>query len=133
MALHRPSTLAPALASSERNSMLLTAFPPAEGISSVRVFDPWIQYCVQHVHGKIDEDDDDGDVHHQVLHDRIVAPADSLDEEPRYSGNVEDSLGDDQAAHQEGGLDADHGDDRQDRVLERVMVVDDILGCAFGA
>src|SRR6516162_8947110 len=133
MALHLPATLAPALANSAWYSMVLIASSPAESaFALIGIFDPRIQCRVQHVHGEVDDHHDDGNVHHQVLHDRIVAPADSFDEKPRHARDIEDGLGDDEAAHQEGGLDADHGDDRQNRILERMVVVDDVLGCSFG-
>ncbi len=74
--------------------------------------------------GQIDDQvhghDDDGDEHHEVLHHRIVAPADRLDQEAGDAGDVEDRFGDDQAAEQERGLDADGGDDRQHGVAQRV-------------
>ena len=76
---------------------------------------------------------DHGDQHHEVLHDRIVAPADRLDQEAGDAGDVEHGLGDDQAADQERRLDADHGDDRQNGVLQRVMIIDRSLGGALGA
>ncbi len=68
---------------------------------------------VGHVDQEIDHHHDEGDQHHQVLHDRIVAPQDRLDEEAGHAGNVEHRLGDDQAADEEGRLDADDGDDGQ--------------------
>src|SRR5207249_680144 len=85
----------------------------------------------QHVDDEVDRYDDDGDEHHQVLHHRVVAPANRLDEEARDAGNVEDGLGDDQSAQQKGGLDTDHRDDRQERVLERMVIVDNDFGSAF--
>ena len=68
--------------------------------------------------------DHDADEHHEVLHDRIVAVAHRLDHEARDAGNIEDRLGDDQAADQECGLDADDGDDGQHGVAQRMVVVD---------
>ena len=47
------------------------------------------------------------DEHHEVLHDRIIAPAQRLDQEAGDAGNVEHGFRDDQAADQERRLDAD--------------------------
>ena len=86
--------------------------------------DARVERRVEQIDEEVHEHDNDGDEHHQVLHDRVVAPADRLDQEARDAGNVEHGLGDDQAADQEGGLDADDGDHRQQRVAQGMIVVD---------
>src|SRR5262245_24172955 len=97
-----PRTLAPARLSSASWSM--TATPV-----SLLVLDARVERDVGHVDDEVDQHHHDGDEHDQVLHDRIVAPADRFHEEARDAGDVEHGLGDDQAADQERGLDADDG------------------------
>ncbi len=82
---------------------------------------------------KFAEYHDHRDQHHQVLHDRVIAPADRLDQVAGDAGNVEHGFGDDQAADQERGLDADHGDHRQDGVLQRVVKIHRRFRGALGA
>src|SRR2546422_7740494 len=53
-----------------------------------------IEDAVQHVHGEVGQDDDDGNEHDQVLHDGVVAPRDGLDEKARHSGEIEHGLRD---------------------------------------
>src|SRR5262249_20030027 len=62
----------------------VVATKPSAGIA-----DPRIEDAVQHVNEKVRDDDDGGDDHDQVLHDRIVAPKNRLDEEAREPGQVE--------------------------------------------
>src|SRR3989338_4716649 len=81
---------------------------------------PRVEHAIEHVDREVREHDDDRDEHHEVLDDRVVAPEDRLDQEACHPRQVEHGLGDDEPADQEGELDADHGDDRQDRVLEGV-------------
>ena len=82
---------------------------------------------------EIHRDDDDGDEHDKILHDRIIARADRLDEKARDAGNVEHGLGDDEPADQKRGLDADDSDDRQQCVAQRVIVIDAPCRGALGA
>src|SRR3989338_262507 len=81
---------------------------------------PRVEHPVEHVHREVGQHHDDGDEHHEVLDDRVVAPEDRLDQEACHPRQVEHGLGDNEAADQERELDADHGDDRQERVLEGV-------------
>src|SRR5262245_59727920 len=92
-----------------------TAAVPASAIAYPRVED-----AVEHVHHQVRHDDDDRGEHHEVLHDRVIAPEDGLDEEPGDPGQVEHGLGDHEPADEEGELDADDGDDGEDRVLQGV-------------
>src|SRR3954447_4264784 len=77
------------------------------GHASAREPDARIEHRVEEVDEEIDRDRDHRDEHDQVLHDRIIAPADRFHEEARDAGDVEYGLGDDQPAHQKRGLDAD--------------------------
>src|SRR2546428_2417270 len=79
-----------------------------------------VEDAVQHVDEQVGEDHDDGDEHHEVLDDGIIAPENRLDQEPGDAGQVEDRLGDHQTADEERELDAADGDHGQQRVLERV-------------
>jgi hypothetical protein len=85
------------------------------------------------VYREIRDHHDHCDQHHEVLHDRIVAPADRLDQEARDAGDVEHRLGNDQSADQKSRLDPDHSDNRQNRILQRMLKIDRGLGGAFGA
>src|SRR5207244_7385951 len=106
-----------------------TRAPPATGtvmaLGLTAIADARVEDAVQHVDQQVGEDHHDGDEHHEVLHDRIVPPEDRLHQEPGDAGQVEDGLGDHQAADEEGELDRDDGDHRQHRVLERVTPDDD--------
>src|SRR5215510_15273371 len=96
--------------------------------ASLLVLDARIENDVQHVDDEIGNHHHDGDEHHQILHDWIVAPANGLDQEPRHTGNVEYRLGDDQAADQEGRLDANDGDYRQHGIAQGVVIIDGGIG-----
>src|SRR6267378_3119545 len=76
-----------------------------------------VEHAVEHVDEEVRQDHHDGDEHHEVLHDRVVAPQDRLHEEARDAGQVEHRLGHHQTADEERELDADDGDHGQDRVL----------------
>src|SRR5689334_1087949 len=86
----------------------------------VAIAHPRVEEAVEHVHHQVREDHHDRDEHHQVLHDRVVAPQDRLDQEAGDAGQVEHGLGHHEAADEEGELDTDHGDHRKDRVLQGV-------------
>src|SRR5947209_5778962 len=75
---------------------------------ALRQPDARIEHRVEKIDEEIDRDRDHRDEHHQILHDRIIAPTDRFDEEACDPGNVEHGLGHDQPAHQERGLNADH-------------------------
>src|SRR5467141_1445434 len=91
-----------------------------------------VEHAVEHVDEEVAEDHHDGDEHHEVLHDRIVAPQDRLHEEARDAGQVEHGLAHHEATDEEGELDADDGDHGQDRVLERVAPDDHTLRLPLG-
>src|SRR5512139_1257359 len=102
------------------------------GSCASRILDAWIERGVSEIDQEVDRYRDHGDEHHQVLNDRVVAPADRLDQEACDARDVEYRLSDDQAAHQEGRLDADNGDHRQRRVAQRMVEVDVVVGGALG-
>src|SRR3954468_2208275 len=86
-----PPAPAPARASSAAKSATSTpCFPAATGL--VRVLDARIERRVEHVDQEVHDHDDDGDEHDEVLHDRIVARADRLDEEAGDARDVEHCL-----------------------------------------
>src|SRR3989475_5402166 len=91
-----------------------------------------VEHAVEHVDEEVAEDHHDGDEHHEVLHDRVVAPQDRLHEEPCDAGQVEDGLGHHETAYKESKLDADDGDHGQDRVIERVVTDDHALRLPLG-
>src|SRR5438445_10972518 len=108
---------------------------PAETATSTRltaIADPRIENAVEHVDQQIGEDHDDGDEHDEVLHDRIITPENRLHQEARDPRQIEDGLGDHEAADEKRELDADDGDDREQRVLERVTPDDDASGLSLG-
>ena len=74
--------------------------------------------------GEVDEegDEDHGEdqEHDHRLHHHQVALADRLEHQPAEAGEEEDVLDDDRAGEQEGELQADDGEDRDQRVAERV-------------
>ena len=76
---------------------------------------------------EIDEDDDAGDQQDAALESGIVAPADRLDQPFADTRPGEDRLGEDGAGQQRADLQADHGDDGDERVAQR-MDADDAEG-----
>ena len=67
-----------------------------------------------------DEDHRDDEEHHHALHHDEIALADRLEDQPPEAGQEEHVLDDDRAGEQEGELQADDGEDRDQRVAERV-------------
>src|ERR671917_894040 len=98
----RPSTLAPARASAAPWSTTGEGDPATATtrLPLVRVPDARVERGVEHVHGEVHDHHHDGDEHHQVLHDRVVAPQDRLHQEAGDPGDVEDRLRHDQPADQ---------------------------------
>src|SRR5437867_7313613 len=70
-----------------------TGTPTGLAIAHARV-----EHAVEHVDEEVRQDHDDGDEHHEVLHDRVVAPQDRLHEEAGDAGQVEHGLGHHEAA-----------------------------------
>src|SRR5690349_1897271 len=84
----RPSTVAQPCRAGPRTTTRSTG--TSTGLATIA--DARIEHAVEHVDEQVRQDDDDGDEHHEVLHDRIVPPQDRLDEEPRDAGQVEHRL-----------------------------------------
>src|SRR5207249_3035641 len=106
--------------------------PPEARVASL-VPNPWIEDDVRQVHGQVHQHVDARDAQHHALDDGIVAAQHGRDDEPAEPGNVEDLLHDDGAGDEDGQRDADDGDGRDHRVLERVLVDDGALAEAAGA
>src|SRR5262249_9137492 len=87
---------------------------------------------VEEIHAEVDEHVGGGGNEDHALHHGIVTPENGRDDEPPQAGDVEDDLGDDGAADQHGGGDADHGDHGHERVAEGVHPRHHALGQALG-
>src|SRR5712692_2358120 len=81
---------------------------------------PRIEPRVEQVDGEVDEHERERDDEHAALHQRNVAREDALDHERADAGPREHRFREDGAAEEIAGLDADDGDDRHERVLQRV-------------
>ena len=79
-----------------------------------------IYECIDQIHEKVDKDKDEGREQHQTLHHRVVPLADRLDEELADTVQVEHLLGDHQTPDEKRKLKSDYGNDRQQRVFERM-------------
>src|SRR3990172_2403786 len=66
-------------------------------VGSLAIAHARVEHPVEHVHDEVREHHHDGDEHHEVLHDRVVAPEDRLDQEARDARQVEHGLGDHEA------------------------------------
>src|SRR5215204_2871645 len=64
----------------------------AGAVSVAAIADPGVEEDVQDVDQQIDQHVDSGDRHHRPLDQRVVAPPDTLDDEPPHAGNREDGL-----------------------------------------
>src|SRR5262249_26554751 len=94
--------------------------------------DPGIEKSVEHVDREVRQDHDDGDEHHEILDHRVITPQDGLDQESRDPWEVEHGLRHDEAADQEREFDADHRDDGQHRIAERVAPHHDAWSLSLG-
>src|SRR5919106_815844 len=88
--------------------------------SRLPIADPRIDEDVEHVDHEVDEHVRGGGDEDDALHDGVVAAQDRRDDQAAEAGDVEDDLGDDRSADQDGGGDPDHGDHRHHRVAEAV-------------
>src|SRR3990170_1454292 len=71
---------------------------PAATASSAAIAHPRVEDPVEQVHRQVRQHHHDGDEHHQVLDDGVVAPEDRLDQETGHPRQVEDGLGDHEPA-----------------------------------
>src|SRR5882724_3710035 len=111
--------------------------PTAGGLLEARavslVSHAGIEDDVGEIDGEVHQHVDAGDADHHALDDGIVAPQDGRDDEPPEPGDVEDLLDDHGARDEDRERDADHGDRRDHRVLQRVLVDDGALAQPLGA
>src|SRR5262245_21234609 len=91
-----------------------------------------IEPTVEQVDRQIDKDEAGGDKQHEPLDQVEVAACGRIDEQFADAIDVEYLLGDHQTADQEGELEADHGDDGQQRVAQGVAPHDEPGPYAFG-
>src|SRR5438067_11670758 len=84
------------------------------------IADPRIEYRVEKVDREIDQHVDEAEQKYDALDDRIVAPQDGIDGQPAEPRDGEHALGHHGAADQQRDADADHGDDWDRRVLQRM-------------
>ena len=82
--------------------------------------DPRIEQPVGQIGEQVHQHVGDGDEQDAALHQRVVAEADRLDQQPADAGPREDRLGDDRAGQHRAELQADDRDDRNQAVAERV-------------
>src|SRR5690606_3470771 len=68
----------------------------------------WIGQAIQQVHGEVDEDHQAGDQQDAVLHYRVVAGADGLNQPFANARPGKDGLGEDRTGQQGAGLQAEH-------------------------
>src|SRR5262245_9803923 len=94
--------------------------------------DAWVEPTVKQVDREIDEDEAGRDEQYETLNEIEVAAGGSVDKQLADAVDVEDLLGHDQAADQERELEADHGDDGQQRIAQGVPAHDEPRPYAFG-
>src|SRR5918992_5619231 len=87
---------------------------------SAVVADTRVEPPVGDVHDQVGERKDDDHQHHQGLRHGVVVVRDGLDKQLAEPVEIEHLLRHDKAAHEKSELDADDGNDRQQRVAERV-------------
>src|SRR5215218_5245463 len=90
----------------------------AESVAAIA--NPRVEEDVEDVDQEIDQHVDASDRHHRPLDQRIVAPADTLDDEPPHAGDREDGLRHHRAAEQPAQRVANHGDGGDQRVPQRM-------------
>src|SRR5262245_8344843 len=102
--------------------------PCAEGAVSVStplaiasVPDPGIEEGVERVDGEVHDDHDRDDEQVDALDHGIVALVDGVEEESTHAGQAEDRLEDHGASENLGHLDAEHGDHRNESILQAVL------------
>ena len=100
---------------------------------AVLELDPRVQPRIERVHREVDQHEGERDDQHAALHERHVAGQDALDHQGAHAGPGEHGLGEDGAAQQIARLHAHHGDDGDERVLQRVPPDHHALAQALGA
>src|SRR5437879_408540 len=94
--------------------------------------DARIEDGIERVHRQVDQDDGGDDDEVDALDDRIVALGDRLEEETPEAGQAEDGLDDHGAAEDLRDLDAEHGQHRDEGVLQAVLEHDGPLAQPLG-
>src|SRR5207248_1891470 len=85
---------------------------------------PRVEDDVREVDHEVDQHVHAGDAQHDSLDDRVVAPQHRRDDQPAQARDVEHRLHHDRPRDQDRERDADDGNRRDHRVLERVLVDD---------
>src|SRR5262249_46840634 len=88
---------------------------------------------IREFHKQVHEGVRQGDQEHDALDHRVVPPEDRRDDETAEPRDIEYRFDHDRAADQDRKRDPDHGERRDDRVLERVLVDDHALVQSLGA
>src|SRR3989442_8532661 len=104
----------------------------APGARSARS-DAGIEETIDQVDAEVDHDEEHGGQEYRALHDGVVAVVDRLDREPSDARPRKHRFRHDGAAEQRAELQPGDGDDRDGRVLQRVLGDDQRLGQALGA
>ena len=103
------------------------------GPRTLMALHPRIEIDVEHVDQQVDGEERDREDHDRALRRREIAGDDGADREPADAGPGEHGLRHHGAAEQERRLQADQGDDRDQRIAQRVMHDHDGLAQALGA
>src|SRR5712691_7530138 len=98
-----------------------SGFRRANRTSAGLVADAGIEDGIERVHGQIHEDDGGHDDEVDALDDGIVALGDRLEEEAAHAGQPKDRLDDDGTAEDLRDLDAEHGEDGNEGVLQAML------------
>src|SRR5690625_3668596 len=100
------------------------------------ITNPRIDDRVQQIHNQIDDDKPERDDQNRRLYDRVVPYEDRVNQITPQSRPGENGFGQHRAAEQCAKLEPLHGDDRHERVAERVAIRDEPLAqplCSSGA
>src|SRR5438105_809206 len=89
---------------------------PTAGVASSGMTYPRIDHAVEHVDDEIDADDDRRDQQNAALDNRIIARLDAVDQPIADARPGENRFGEDRARQQQTDLEADDGDDRDQRI-----------------
>ena len=107
--------------------------PPSDERAHQRAPQPRVDRGIGEVDEEGDEDHREDQQHHHALDHDQVALADRLEHQPAEAGQEEDVLDDDRAGEQEGELQPDDGQHRDQRVAERVPAQRLAAGQPLGA
>src|SRR5919198_1373550 len=111
----------------------LTAGAPADMATRLPELHARIDDGVAEVDQRVEDDVAAGDEQDRGLEDRVVAGEDRADGVLADAGDGEDLLDDQRAAEQLAGLGPDQGQDRDERILQRVAREQDLLRQPLGA